>query len=320
MDKLEFAGEDQNLDKYMIIVNPISANGKTGRIWPGIAAELSRQGLNYDFQLTSGSKDATRLAKKALQDGYRTVVAVGGDGTINEVVNGFYDEKDGSLINSDSRLGIIASGTGRDFIKSLGYPAGFKETGKILVRGQCRPIDIGQVKYQGYGKEEESSFFINVAGMGMDGETVHRVNHTSKALGGKISFLGGTIMTLVQYRNRELTLEIDGMVRYHGAATLAVVANGQYIGGGMRIAPQAKLDSGYFDIIIANELGKLEMIANLPRLYRGTHLDHPKVYAMKGTHIRCTSRQKVLLNVDGEQPGILDAEFNMAPHRLQVIC
>lgn len=308
------------MEKSMVIVNPVSANGKTERKWPHIAKALKGAGLHFDSQFTSASKEATLLTRAAVEQGYRTIIAVGGDGTLNEVVNGFFDSGNGHPINSEVRLGLISSGTGRDFIKTINYPQDVKQACQILARGHTKPVDIGLVCYQNSDGKRDSSFYINVAGMGMDGETVDRVNRTSKALGGKISFLWGTIIALAQYRNREVNLEIDGMTRYHGEATLVAVANGQYIGGGMRIAPEARLDSGYFDIIIASGLTKPEVIVNLPRIYRGTHLSHPKVYFMRGTHVRATSRQKVLLNVDGEQPGVLDAEFTLPSYKLQLIC
>lgn len=308
------------MEKSMVIVNPVSANGRTGRNWPRIAQELKNAGLKFDTQITSKSKEATRLTRTALEQGYRTVIAAGGDGTLNEVLNGFFKPESGRPVNPEARLGLISSGTGRDFIKTISYSEDIKQACWTLVRNHTRTIDIGQVWYQNPEGKKDSSFFINVAGMGMDGETVDRVNRTTKIFGGKISFLWGTIATLVQYRNRELTLEIDGAIRYHGEATLVAIANGQYFGGGMRIAPEARLDSGHFDIIIGDNMTKTEMIANLPRIYRGDHLSYPKVYLMRGSHVRATSNQKVFLNVDGEQPGVLNAEFKLLPQKLQLIC
>lgn len=308
------------MGKSMVIVNPVSANGRTGRNWPNIAGELKKAGLQFDAQITSKSGEATLLAQTALQKGYQTIIAVGGDGTLNEVVNGFFDSENSRLINPEARLGLISSGTGRDFIKTINYSEDIKDVCRILARSQVRTIDIGKVSYQNSEGQRASRYFINVAGMGMDGETVDRVNRTTKVFGGKVSFLWGTVATLVQYRNRELTLEIDGITRYHGEATMVAVANGQYFGGGMRIAPEAKLDSGIFDIIIVDNMAKPDIIVNLHRIYRGTHLTHPKVYLMRGKDVRATSNQRVLLNVDGEQPGVLNAEFELFPRKLQLIC
>ena len=308
------------MEKIMAIVNPASANGRTGRAWRRIAEALAAAGLRFDSRHTSGSREATLLTRSALQQGYRTIISVGGDGTLNEVVNGFFEAEAGVLINPDARLGMISSGTGRDYIKTINYPRNVKEASQILARGRTRVIDIGYVRYQNNEGGAASSYFINIAGMGMDGATVERVNRTSKVLGGKISFLWGTIAALAQYRNRKVTLEIDGMIRYCGEATLVVIANGQYFGGGMRIAPESRLDSGHFDIIIADGLTKPEVIANLPRIYRGTHLTHPKVHLMRGTRVKAFSPEKVLLEVDGEQPGTLNAEFSIFPQKLSLIC
>ena len=308
------------MEKSMVIVNPVSANGRTGRNWPRIAEELKKAGLKFDFQITSKTKEATHIARDTLEKGCRTIIAVGGDGTLNEVLNGFFEPENGDPVNPEARLGLISSGTGRDFIKTINYSEDIKRACRTLARNRTRTIDIGHVRYQSPEGKKDSSFYINVAGMGMDGETVDRVNRTTKVFGGKISFLWGTIVTLVQYRNRELTLEIDGTIRYHGEATMVAVANGQYIGGGMHIAPEARLDSGHFDIIIVDGMTKTEIMANLHQIYRGTHLSYPKVYLMRGKHVRASSNQRVFLNVDGEQPGVLNAEFKLLPQKLKLIC
>lgn len=308
------------MEKSMVIVNPVSANGRTGRNWPRIAGELKNAGLKFDTQITSKSKEATQLARIALENGYRTIIAVGGDGTLNEVLNGFFEPDNGDPVNPAASLGLISSGTGRDFIKTINYAEDIKRACRTLARNHTRTIDIAKVWYQDSEGKTASSYYINIAGMGMDGETVDRVNRTTKVLGGKISFLWGTIATLVQYRNRELTLEIDGVIRYHGQATMVAVANGQYFGGGMHIAPEARLDDGHFDIIIVDSMTKPEMIANLHRIYQGTHLSYPKVHLMRGKHVQAFSNQRVYLNVDGEQPGVLNAEFKLLPQKLQLIC
>lgn len=308
------------MEKYMVIVNPVSANGRTGRNWPHIAEELKNAGLKFDARLTSNPGEAVQLTRKAIQEGYLNIVAVGGDGTLNEVLNGFFESDDARPVNPEARLGLIPSGTGRDFIKTINYSRDIRDVSRTLARNQTRTIDVGQVRYMDAEGRQASRYFINVAGMGMDAETVDRVNRTTKVFGGKISFLWGTIATLVQYRNRELTLEIDGVACYHGEATMVAVANGQYFGGGMRIAPEASLDSGHFDIVVVDGMTKLEILANLYRIYLGSHLSHPRVHLMRGKHIRSTSSQKVFLQVDGEQPGVLDAEFELLPRKLQLIC
>jgi len=308
------------LKKSMVIVNPVSANGRTGRNWPRIDKELRNAGLTFDAQLTSKSGEAVQLTRKAIQEGYPTVIAVGGDGTLNEVLNGFFESDDARPINPEARLGLIPSGTGKDFIKAINYPRDIRHVCRTLARNQIRTIDIGLAWFRDAEGKRTFRYFINVAGMGMDGETVDRVNRTSKIFGGRISFLWGTIATLVQYRNRELTVEIDGVMRYHGEATLVAVANGQYFGGGMRIAPEAGLDDGHFDIIVVDGMTKFEILANLYRIYQGTHLNYPKVYLMRGRHVRATSLQRVFLQVDGEQPGVLDAEFKLLPRKLKLIC
>lgn len=306
------------MSETVVIVNPNSANGKTGRIWPALSQELRSAGLDFKVHITSRPLEATEVVQAALQHGYTTVIAVGGDGTLNEVLNGFF--QDDRPINPGARLGVISCGTGSDFVRSAGIPRSPLKACRRLLQGHTRLIDTGKVVFTGHSGHQEVRYFINVAGMGVDGEIVYRVNHTSKALGGFLSFLWGTVNGLIQYRNRRIRLEVDGTIRYQGDATMIAVANGQYFGGGMRVAPNAVLDSGQFEIVVVDGGSKMELLANLPRIYRGTHLKHPSVTTMKGHHVRAFSPEKVLLDIDGEQPGCLDAEITILPASLHLIC
>ncbi len=307
------------MNKTLVVVNPASAFGRTRREWPAIARELDRNGLKYEACITGHPREAEQLTRKALQEGYETIIATGGDGTLNEVVNGFFVGSEGKPVNPEARLGLISSGTGRDFFRSLDYPSDVGEAARIIARGNQRYLDVGKVLFTNYEGRRETRYFINVAGLGVDAETVERVNRTSKRLGGRISFLWGTVCALVQYHNREVRLEVDGQLVHQGKVLLVAVANGQYIGGGMRIAPEARLDSGYFDVIWVGDMGKLEALTVLPRIYSGAHMGHPGVRIMRGTHIKASSPEKVLIQMDGEQPGILDAEFSMLEHKLPLL-
>lgn len=302
----------------MVIVNPASANGRTAKRWPYIAKLMKEAGLVFEEAFTGGVKDAIRLAREALKSGYSDIIAVGGDGTVNEIVNGFFNQ--GELVNPEARLGIIATGTGRDFIRSVGLPSDLGQAVAVLARGRTRLVDVGRVVYTDQEGNRANGYFVNVAGAGIDAETAYRVNQASKALGGFWSFLVGLLVTMVKYRNCRVNLEIDGMTRYRGKATVIAVANGEYLGGGMNIAPGALVDSGRFEVIVVDDLSKLEFVKNLPTIYKGTHVQHPQVYCMRGTHIKITSPDKVRLQMDGELPGYLDAEFHLIPRVLNVVC
>ncbi|MGE5371450.1 MAG: diacylglycerol/lipid kinase family protein [Solirubrobacterales bacterium] len=306
------------MSRTLFIVNPAAANGQVQKRWPQIKAAVERAGLSFDVKMTAGPMDAAKIAAKALEDGWDTIVSVGGDGTLNEVLNGFF--RDGQPINPLARLGVLSLGTGLDFVRGAGIPSELGESIRILKRGRTWKVDVGQIQYERPAAAGSLRYFLNVAGLGLEGETVKQVNETSKRLGGFISFLWGTLVALVRYSNRQVRLEIDGMVRYQGKCTMIAVANSKYFGGGMMIAPNAALDDGRLDIIIVDGVSKLEILKTFPKLYRGEHLSHPAVYVMHGSRIKATSAEKVLVDADGEQSGQLNVEFTLLPKALNLIC
>lgn len=299
----------------MAIVNPASANGATGRKWPNIERQLKQAGLAFDWQFTTGPGDATDMTRNALRSGARTIVSVGGDGTTNEVVNGFYS--DGVALNPEAEFAIIPGGTGGDLIRTLGIPRHVAGAIERIRAGASRTIDLGRMTINTSGGKRVSRLFINVGGVGLDGDTVDRVNRTSKALGGFVSFLWGVLAALAAYRNKPAVVTVDGQQIADSLSVAVVVANGRYFGGGMKIAPAAEMADGLFDVVHVGNMGKLELIVNLPRLYAGTHLTHPKVSLFHGRHvtIRCPG---AIVDCDGEVPGAADAEFELLPGALRI--
>ena len=301
--------------EMMVIVNPASANGATRRVWPEVERLLREAGFTFDWQFTSGPGDATTLAARALREGARVVVSVGGDGTANEVVNGFYS--DGAPLNPAAEFGLISCGTGGDLVRTLGVPKRIVGAIERLRAAAARVIDLGRMSVNGEDGRRRSRLFINIGDVGLGGDTVHRVNHTSKALGGFVSFLWGCLAAVAAYHNKHAVLRVDGAEVAAGKALAVVVANGQYFGGGMHIAPRAAMDDGLFDVVWVGDLSKADLIANLPRLYAGTHLTHPKVSLFRGRNvaIHCPD---ALVDCDGEVPGTADAEFELLPAALRI--
>ncbi len=301
----------------MVIVNPASGNGKTRNNWPDIKNNLEKAGLEFDFAHTTCRFEATYFVREALKNGYETIVSVGGDGTLNEVVNGFFDN--GVMINQSAKLGIIPGGTGGDFIRTLDYPKDYIEACQVIARGQSELIDLGKVNFFNHNASPISRYFINVAGFGLDGAVVDRVNRTSKFFGGFLSFLYGTIAGTLQFQSFPLTLEVDGQLVHEGMTSVVTVANGQYFGGSMQIAPGAVLDDGIFEIVIVEGLTKGRLLRCLPTIYKGAHGQFPEVSFLRGIRVKATSPERVLLDIDGEQPGILNAEFSILPKVLNII-
>jgi len=302
-----------------LIVNPVAGGGAVGRRWPRIRRLLQREGLKFDASLTEGVGHATELAHQASTAGYQTVVALGGDGTVNEVINGLLAEGEGS---ADPRvrvtLGIIPGEKGNDLARTLGIPFDYAAACRKLLQGRAVPLDLGRVTYarpDGEGRR----YFINVAGLGFDGEVVRRVTPRLRGLHSPtLRYLGGLLITLVTYGNREMGITIDGEELRRRAFSL-VICNGRYFGGGMQIAPEALPDDGLFDVILIGDLTKGEILANLPRVYRGTHLSHPKVGLYRAREIEVKAREPTLIQADGELLGETPAHFELIPGAIKVL-
>jgi diacylglycerol kinase (ATP) len=321
-----------NVTKTRLIVNPVAANGKTAERWPPIQELLKKQGLEFDHVFTERIGHATALARQAVAEDCTLVVAVGGEGTLNEVVNGLVSPE--GTVPPDVVLGIIPSGTGTDFVRTLGIPRDCLQACQRLMTAETIAVDLGAVEYApldssaGSGQRLAPShapdqtgllhrYFINVAGLGFDGETAERANRSSKALGGTITYLTSLFITLVSYQNKHVELTMDGQTA-HRRLNSVIVSNGRYFGGGMFIAPHADLQDGLFDVIVLGDLNKLEFVQNVPKVYNGTHLTHPKVSEYRAREVRVVSQERMLIQADGELVGMAPATFRLLPKAIRV--
>ena len=298
-----------------VIVNPVAANGAVGKRWPQIRDILRAEGGQFDASFTKGPNHATELAREALSADHRTIVAVGGDGTLNEVINGLVVE---GTVDPTVNLGIIPGGTGSDSVRTLGIPHDYRAACQRLLRGKPDCIDLGLITCVSVGREIQR-YFLNVAGLGFDSEVCERVNRSSKALGGTFPFLSSLFVKLLTYQNKTVEVTLDGQQRLQKRANSVFVCNGRYAGGSMHIGPNAALDDGIFDVVIIGDAGKLEIVANVPRIYRGTHLSHPKVAEYRAREIRVKARERMLLQADGELIGEAPATFQIIPQALHVL-
>lgn len=304
-------------DKMYIIVNPVSANGTTAKEWPQHEAALKTSGFSFDVAFTGFPEHATDLARHAIKQGYRTIVSVGGDGTMNEVLNGFFEN--GKLVDKTARLVVFSRGTGCDFIRTLGIKKGMEDLISVLQRNNEQKVDVGVSRFKNYDGTIKTRYFLNVSDIGIGGETTNRVNRHSKFLKGFLSFLLGAVATIILYRNKNFEVTIDDSIEIKGKMNSVIVANGRYFGGGMLVAPEASLTDGLFDILIFGNLGKPDLIRSFPLIYSGRHLTHPKVKLYKGRKVKVLCREKALFEVDGEQPGTADAEFEILPGALHIM-
>ena len=299
-----------------MIVNPRSRNGATGRRWNDLRLRLQGPLGPFEVELTRGPRDAERIARESVRAGVERLIVAGGDGTVNEVVSGLLS----AGLGDRADFGVLPLGTGGDFARSLGIPRRLDDALALIAAGATRRIDAGRITYRNAESREETAHFVNVASFGISGLVDQLVNGATKRLGGTASFLIGTMKALATYRNTHVMLRVDGEVVHDAPLALVAAANGQYFGGGMHVAPEARLDDGLLDVILVPDLPKRTLLAKLPRLYAGKHLHDPAGRFLRGRVIEAEAEPgAVLLDIDGEALGSLPARIEVVPGALGVI-
>jgi len=306
-------GPGMNTSEAKVIVNPAAAGGKVGKRWPEISQALEQGGLQFTAEWTQAPGHATEIARKAVVDGFRHIVSVGGDGTVNEIVNGLVIE---GRVHPEVVLTIVPGGTASDFARVLGLRHDPRGAAEQVGERRVRLVDVGEIQCMRDG-QPTTRYFVNVAGLGFDSEVCARVNRSSKRLGGTVPYLSNLILTLFSYRNKDVELTVDQQ-RLNGRFNSVIVCNGQYFGGGMWIGPQAAVDDGILDIVILGDLSKLEFLINVPRVYKGTHLSHPKVKSLQAQQLHVQARQQMFIQAEGELVGEAPATFRVLPGALKL--
>ena len=264
--------------RTLVIVNPQSRGGATGRRWADMERRLREALGPLEIEATRGPREAGRIAQEGVRAGVERLVVAGGDGTLAEVVTGLL----GAGLGGDAQIGLLPLGTGGDFARTLGIPRDLDRAIAALATGTPRVVDAGRVRFRGPSGREDQSWFLNATSFGVSGLVVELVNRAPKALGGALLFLIGTLRALARYRCPNVALRLDGERVFEGPLVLAAAANGQYFGGGMRVAPGARLDDGLLDVVVVPELGKARLLAKLPTIYRGAHLNDPATQLHRG--------------------------------------
>jgi diacylglycerol kinase (ATP) len=296
-----------------VIINPAAGAYKTYKKWPQLNRLLDHIGLSFDHQYTEGAGHAIEIARNAASDGYRYLVAVGGDGTVNEVANGILNTGNAAEVS----LGVVSTGTGSDFARSTGIPMDSLNACSVLTSTKRLVIDAGIVEYYKNGQKTQR-YFVNAAGIGFDAAAVESTDKIPKYFGGTIPYLAGLLRTLIGYRNKSVVMDMDD--RKKSAKILSViVANGNYLGGGMRVAPDAVIDDALFDVVVIGDVGKLDLLKSLPMIYKGTHGNHPKVSIEKAAEVSIDTSERVLVHADGELLGEGPASFRLIPSALNVV-
>jgi YegS/Rv2252/BmrU family lipid kinase len=296
---------------------------RTGANWAAIESKLRGALGHVDTVFTDGPMAARRLTMEALKDGVDQVIAVGGDGTVNEVVNGFFER--GKPLNPEAVLVVLASGTGGDFRRTFRIPESIDEQIARLAHSTIHTIDLGRLTYRDDSTGEEASrYFDNIASFGLSGLADKAVNSLKfgKRFGGKLAFQLGTFKALLAYRRQPVRIRVDDVFDAVVSVTTAAVCNGKYFGGGMKMAPHAEPDDGLFDVVIVRGVGSLELLLKSRTIYKGNHLKYDKVTVLRGRKVIAEPvhghHHPVLLDVDGEAPGRLPATFEILPRAINL--
>jgi diacylglycerol kinase (ATP) len=301
------------LNDSLFLVNPASANGSTRTAWPEIAHRAAAAGLEGEALFSDGPGGIKKIAERAAGMGAKKVVVVGGDGSVNEAVNGLLAVGAGKEVE----LAVIPRGTGTDFIRTFEIPRKLDRAIEVARDGAVRAIDAGQVSYRAWDGSSATAFFANIASAGMSGAVAMRANATSKALGGRASFLWATLAVFARWRNTQVSVDVDGEPR-EGSMLDVIVANCEWLGGGMHMMPKAKPDDGLFEVLLIGDITKRDLVQTLPKIYRGTHLPHPKAEELRGRRVRVDAETQLPIELDGEQPGTTPATFAIVPDALRL--
>jgi diacylglycerol kinase (ATP) len=297
--------------KTVFLVNPASANGKTGKRWPQIARAAHEAGLRGEAVFSERPGQLGDLAREAADEGAALLVVVGGDGTVHEVVQGVAGRE-------GVELALIPRGTGWDFARTHGITKDVNAAVRTAKDGTARPFDLGRASYAVDGVREWA-WFANMASVGMSGAVAAKANSTTKALGAKTSYLMALGIVFARWKNVSLRVRVDVEER-HALMEDAIVAVGRYLAGGMMITPDAEPDDGLFDVLLIGDLTKAEMVRVMPKVFRGTHLPHPKGEVLRGATVEIDADEPLPVQLDGEQPGTTPVRFELvsAAIRLRV--
>lgn len=304
--------------KTIVIVNPQAGNGRTEKIWPNIESVLEKSIGSFEVLHTTCRGDATDLSRRILAVDTVRIVAVGGDGHLNEVLNGFIEND--LPVNPEARLSFVMTGTGCDFQRSLGISSKWQNAAAKLKDAKVRKIDVGKVTYTAADKTQKIRYFDNIASFGLSGAVDHCLEHSRLRdyLGGSPLFLWATIKTVFTHPNQSIRFRIDDGPEEEICSRLCLLANGRYFGGAMHAAPEAELDDGLLDLLMLKEISVAKFLWHLPKIYKGTHLKIPEIFFQKVRKLTAESSEQVILDIDGESPGYLAATFEVLPKILNL--
>jgi YegS/Rv2252/BmrU family lipid kinase len=299
-----------------VIVNPSAACGRAVRQWPKIRGSMEHQGLVVSEYFTQGVMHATSIAVNCIERGATTIVCVGGDGTLNEIVNGLMQSGVNDCLLPN--LALIPIGTGSDLARTLKIPRDHEKAIDVVAHGVNRPCDVGKVIFRGLD-HQWVRYYSNVFDMGLGGQVIRIANRIPKNIGGLMTFLISSSLALVTYQRVHLRIDVDGRFIDQGLIWIVGAANGQYFGGGMHMAPMALLDDGKLEILYVKDTSIFRFITNvLGKVYEGKHLEYKNVYHIRGERLHILSEQPCLCDIDGEEEKACEVVVSIIPKAIKI--
>ena len=313
----------------LVIMNNTAA--KARRAWPVIKKEFESANFNYELYETRVAGDATTKTRSALKSGVNSIAVVGGDGTLSEVAEGFFEINSNldvvpEAINPRATLAILPSGTGDDFARGLrGKRAPLESWIETLLRRQDAKTIAVDVLYGRCDDYERPFICLNASTMGVGGETATRVTAQTKAMrqfSGEFRFLLAAVGALAVWRERRVRVTVDGQIVCDAPMNLIGVANGLYAGGGMMLCPDARIDDGKLDVVTATGLTRANVVTELSRIHRGGHVNNPKVLISQGEIVRIETfllQDAMRIEADGNVRGVTPVQFQVMPGALRFV-
>jgi YegS/Rv2252/BmrU family lipid kinase len=302
--------------RTLVVVNPRSRSGATERQFASLEPRLRDCLGGFEVEWTRAPRDAERIAREGVRAGIERIVVAGGDGTTSEVVSGLL----GAQLGNYAEVAPLPLGTGGDMLRTLAVPRQLDRALEGIAAGSSRKVDAGRVRYTDRDGRQRTVHFLNVTSFGVSGLITELVNRATKALGGRVSFLLGTLRGIARYQPEEVRIRVHGELVHDGPLVLGTAANGRFFGGGMQIAPRAEPADGLFDVVVIPGFSKARLLRELPRIYRGTHLAVPEVSFHRGRHIEADAAPgRVWVEIDGEPLGTLPASIEVLPAAISVL-
>jgi YegS/Rv2252/BmrU family lipid kinase len=304
-------------EAWMVIVNPKAGSGKGLSDWPVISNQMNRSGVDFSCVFTERKYHAVELAVKAINDGYRKLVAIGGDGTINEIVNGLFIQQ--KVAPADVSLAVIPAGTGNDWLRMFGIPDTYSKAVQSIVNHRTILQDVGLITFY-ETRIKHQRYMANVAGLGFDAMVNRLFNHLKdEGRYSKNMYLQGTFRTMLSYHSKQFTVMVDDRLLFKGSVFSAAVGIGKYNGGGMNQMPNAVVDDGLFDVTIVKQMNPFKVLYHFRKLYNGKIYRIPKVLAQQGKRIAIETFPESPIEIDGEAMGYSPFTFELIPKSIKVV-